>query len=70
MVLLTTFHTSTGTLELRDALVLGDTKDPRALGEHAPPLLARIQQLAVHVELRLVPGVVAHAHRGAAPASP
>jgi len=41
MVLLTTFHTSTGTLELRDALVLGDTKDPHALGEHAPHLLAR-----------------------------
>ncbi len=41
MVLLTTFHTSTGTLELRDALVLGDTRDPHALGEHAPHLLAR-----------------------------
>ena len=41
MVLLTTFHTSTGTLELRDALTLGDTHDPHALGEHAPHLLAR-----------------------------
>lgn len=41
MVLLTTFRTSTGTLELRDALVLGDTDDPHALGEHAPHLLAR-----------------------------
>ena len=41
MVLLTTFHTSTGTLELRDALVLGDTDDPHALGGHAPHLLAR-----------------------------
>ncbi len=41
MVLLTTFHTPTGTLELRDALVLGDTQDPHALGEHAPHLLAR-----------------------------
>lgn len=41
MVLLTTFHTSTGILELRDALVLGPTKDPHALGEHAPHLLAR-----------------------------
>ena len=41
MVLLTTFHTSTATLELRDALVLGDTKDPHALGEHAPHFLAR-----------------------------
>ncbi len=34
MVLLTTFHTTTGTLELRDALVLGGTKAPYALGEH------------------------------------
>ncbi|MDQ3294131.1 MAG: glycoside hydrolase family 15 protein, partial [Actinomycetota bacterium] len=41
MVLLTTFHTSAGTLELRDALVLGDTRDPHSLGEHAPHLLAR-----------------------------
>ncbi len=41
MVLLTTFHTSDGTLELRDALVLGETRDPHALGEHAPHLLAR-----------------------------
>lgn len=41
MVLLTTFHTPTGTLELRDALALGDTRDPHALGEHAPHLLAR-----------------------------
>jgi len=41
MVLLTTFDTSTGTLELRDALVVGDTDDPHALGEHAPHLLAR-----------------------------
>jgi GH15 family glucan-1,4-alpha-glucosidase len=41
MVLLTTFHTSTGTLELRDALILGDTHDPHALGEHAPHVLAR-----------------------------
>lgn len=41
MVLVTTFHTPTGTLELRDALVLGDTHDPHALGEHAPGLLAR-----------------------------
>ena len=41
MVLLTTFHASAGTLELRDALVLGDTHDPHALGEHAPHLLAR-----------------------------
>lgn len=41
MVLLTTFHTPTGTLELRDALALGDTHDPHALGEHAPHLLAR-----------------------------
>ncbi len=41
MVLLTTFHTTTGILELRDALALGDTQDPHALGEHAPHLLAR-----------------------------
>ncbi len=41
MVLLTTFHTPTGTLELRDTLILGDTEDPHALGEHAPHLLAR-----------------------------
>ncbi|MBA3587507.1 MAG: glycoside hydrolase family 15 protein, partial [Chloroflexi bacterium] len=41
MVLLTSFHTSAGTLELRDALVLGDTRDPHSLGEHAPHLLAR-----------------------------
>ncbi len=41
MVLLTTFHTSTGILELRDALALGETNDPHALGEHAPHLLAR-----------------------------
>ena len=41
MVLLTTFHTPQGTLELRDALVLGDTKDPHALGEGAPHVLAR-----------------------------
>ena len=38
---LTTFHTSTGTLELRDALTLGDNHDPYSLGEHAPHLLAR-----------------------------
>ncbi len=41
MVLLTTFHTATGTLELRDALTIGDADDPHALGEHAPHLLAR-----------------------------
>lgn len=42
MVLLTTFHTTSGVLELRDALVLGQTRDPHALGKHAPHLLARI----------------------------
>ncbi len=36
MVVLTTFHTSAGTLELRDALTLGDARDPHSLGEHAP----------------------------------
>ncbi len=41
MVLLTTFHTGTGTLELRDALLLGQTEDVHALGEHAPHVLAR-----------------------------
>lgn len=41
MVLLTTFHTREGILELRDALVLGDTEDPHALGRSAPHLLAR-----------------------------
>ncbi|MBA3310451.1 MAG: glycoside hydrolase family 15 protein, partial [Nocardioidaceae bacterium] len=41
MVLLTTFHTPEGTLELRDTLALGDTHDPHALGEGAPHLLAR-----------------------------
>ncbi|MEP6855597.1 MAG: glycoside hydrolase family 15 protein [Pedococcus sp.] len=41
MVLLTRFHTAAGTLELRDALVLGDAQDPHALGLHAPHLLAR-----------------------------
>ena len=41
MVLLTTFRTPTGTLELRDALVLGSTEDPHALGAHAPHVLAR-----------------------------
>ena len=41
MVLLTKFHTSAGTLELRDALALGDTHNPHSLGEHAPHLLAR-----------------------------
>ena len=41
MVLLTRFHTSLGTLELRDALTLGDTLDPHALGAGAPHLLAR-----------------------------
>ncbi len=40
MVLLTTFYTSTGILELCDAMALGDTLDPHALGEHAPHLLA------------------------------
>jgi GH15 family glucan-1,4-alpha-glucosidase len=41
LVLLRTFHTSAGTLELRDALVLGDAGDPHSLGKHAPHLLAR-----------------------------
>jgi len=41
MVLLTKFHTSAGTLELRDTLALGDTHNPHSLGEHAPHLLAR-----------------------------
>ncbi len=41
MVLLTTFHTPTGTLELRDALVFGDASGPHTLGEHAPHVLAR-----------------------------
>ena len=41
MVLLTTFHTATGTLELRDALTIGDADDPHSLGEHAPHLLVR-----------------------------
>ena len=42
MVLLTTFDSLAGTLELRDSLVVGDTHDPHALGKHAPHLLARI----------------------------
>ncbi len=37
MVLLTTFYTSTGILELCDAMALGDTHDPHALGERPPP---------------------------------
>lgn len=42
MGLLTTFHTATGSLELRDALVLGDSHDPHALGENAPHRLVRV----------------------------
>jgi alpha,alpha-trehalase len=42
MVLLTTFDSLAGTLELRDSLVVGDTHDPHALGKHAPHLLARV----------------------------
>ncbi|WP_007023881.1 glycoside hydrolase family 15 protein [Saccharomonospora iraqiensis] len=41
MVLRTTFHTATGTLELLDALVLGEVGDPHRLGAHAPHRLVR-----------------------------
>ena len=75
MVLLTTFHTSTGTLELRDALVLGDTRDPHSLGEHAPHLLARtatctrgsievIMSFRVRSEYGLVAPVTTTVHGG------
>ncbi|NIJ11915.1 GH15 family glucan-1,4-alpha-glucosidase [Saccharomonospora amisosensis] len=41
MVLRTTFHTAEGTLELLDALALGDSPDPHRLGEYAPHQLLR-----------------------------
>ncbi len=41
MVLLTTFHTDEGTVELLDALELGDSIDPHRLGENAPHALLR-----------------------------
>ncbi|MGV8896277.1 MAG: glycoside hydrolase family 15 protein [Rhodoglobus sp.] len=41
MVLQTTFHTDEGTLELLDALELGDSTDPHRLGENAPHSLLR-----------------------------
>ncbi len=54
MALLTTFHTSQGTLEQRDALALGGVRDPHALGEHAPHLLARtVACTRGHVGMRM-----------------
>jgi len=41
MALRTTFHTADGTVELLDALELGDATDPHRLGEHAPHTLLR-----------------------------
>ncbi|TDW28647.1 glycoside hydrolase family 15 protein [Cryobacterium psychrophilum] len=41
MALQTTFHTDEGTLELIDALELGDSSDPHRLGENAPHTLLR-----------------------------
>ncbi len=41
MVLQTTFHTEEGTLELLDALELGNSTDPHRLGENAPHSLLR-----------------------------
>ncbi|GAA1221849.1 glycoside hydrolase family 15 protein [Rhodoglobus aureus] len=41
MVLQTTFHSKDGTLELLDALELGDSTDPHRLGENAPHSLLR-----------------------------
>jgi GH15 family glucan-1,4-alpha-glucosidase len=41
MALQTTFETEEGTLELIDALELGDSSDPRRLGENAPHTLLR-----------------------------
>lgn len=41
MVLRTTFHTSDGTLELLDAMALGDSADPHRLGEDAPHTVLR-----------------------------
>ena len=41
MVLDTAFHTGEGTLEVRDALTLGTTRDVHRLGEQAPHLLVR-----------------------------
>jgi GH15 family glucan-1,4-alpha-glucosidase len=55
LVLHTEFHTSTGTLLLRDALALGDTEDPHRLGKHAPHLLARtVTCIRGSVEARMV----------------
>jgi alpha,alpha-trehalase len=41
MVLRTVFDTAGGTLELLDAMDLGDSTDPHRLGEHAPHALLR-----------------------------
>lgn len=41
MVLLTTFTTDHGTIEITDALAVGDNDDPHHLGSGAPPVLLR-----------------------------
>ncbi|MGE3192011.1 MAG: glycoside hydrolase family 15 protein [Microbacteriaceae bacterium] len=41
MVLQTTFDTDDGTVELLDALELGDSADPHRLGEHSPHVVLR-----------------------------
>jgi GH15 family glucan-1,4-alpha-glucosidase len=41
MALRTVFHTAGGTLELLDAMALGDSPDPHRLGEHAPHAVLR-----------------------------
>jgi GH15 family glucan-1,4-alpha-glucosidase len=55
MVLQTTFHTADGTLELLDALELGDATDAHRLGEHAPHTLLRgVQCTSGRVTMEMV----------------
>ncbi|WP_432164295.1 glycoside hydrolase family 15 protein [Streptomyces tendae] len=58
MAVRTTFRTTTGTMELVDAMILGPSSDPHRLGEYAPHALVRrvsCTQGRVNVDMRFRP---------------